>query len=353
MHLLEALCTTPGVPGREHRVRELIQQHAGELFDDLHTDAMGSLHAVRHPRPSSKSRRAAGSPKRIMVAAHMDQIGFLVKHIDDKGFLRLNAVGGFDLRNLFARLVTVCPDLEDPAKDLIGVMNPSGKPIHIADDADKKKVPEMHEFIVDLGLPGDEVKKKVKVGDMVVLRASFERVGRTIVSQCLDNRIACWVALRAIEKLKQHACEIHVVFTVQEEVGLRGARTAAFAVKPDIGIALDTTLCVDIPGVPDDMAVTRQGQGVGLNCMDGYAISDYQLIAQFEAIAAKKQIKTQRTVLPRGGTDAGTMQMAREGVPTIALVCGTRYIHTVTEMIHEDDLAATRDLLAAFLAEAK
>jgi endoglucanase len=192
----------------------------------------------------------------------------------------------------------------------------------------------------------------VKVGDMVTLRADFARAGNTVVSQCLDNRVACWIAIRAIEKLKQHKCEIHCVFTVQEEVGLRGARTAAYRIKPDIGIALDTTLCVDTPGVPDDMAVTRQGEGVGITCMDSTSIGDYDLIAQFESIAKKKKIAHQRSILPRGGTDAGTMQSAGEGVRTITLSCGTRYIHTVTEMIHVDDMHATRDLLAAYLSEA-
>ncbi len=350
MKLLEALCTTPGVPGREYRVRQLIKKEAGDLFDKVQVDTLGSLHCIRKPRGKQSGKRK--KPLKVMVAAHMDQIGFLVKHVSEKGFLRVNPVGGFDTRNLFARLVTVSPDIKSPKKDLVGVLNPAGKPVHIADEADKKKVPEIHEFMVDLGLPGDAVNGKVKVGDTVTLRADFAQVGNTVVSQCLDNRVACWIALRAVEKLKQHHCEIHCVFTVQEEVGLRGARTAAYRIKPDIGIALDTTLCVDTPGVPEDMAVTRQGKGVGITCMDSTSIGDYDLIEQFEAIARKKKIAHQRSILPRGGTDAGTMQAAGEGVRTITLSCGTRYIHTVTEMIHVDDMHATRDLLAAYLTEA-
>ncbi len=352
MKLLEALCTTPGVPGREHRVRKLIEAEIDGLFDEVRTDTMGSLICTRRPRPAGKKKPAA-NPTRIMVAAHMDQIGFLVSHVDDKGFIRVVPAGGFDARNLFARMVTICPDVHKPESDLPGVMNPGVKPIHVAEQADRNKVPELHELFIDTGLPADEVKKKVKVGDMVVLRAAFAKVGHTVVSQCLDNRVACWVAVRAMQKLKHHAAEIIAVFTVQEEVGLRGARTSAYALRPHIGIALDTTLCIDIPGTPGEMSVSRQGQGAAITCMDGASIGDYELIEQFESLAARKGIRHQRSIMPRGGTDAGTMQAAGEGVRTMTLSVPTRYIHTVTEMVHEDDMHATRDLLAAYLGEVK
>lgn len=355
MKLLEQLCRTAGVPGREHRVRELVMDRIKGLFDEVRVDAMGSVLAMRKPRDKAGKLKKVAKPVRVMVAAHMDQIGFLVKHIDDKGFVRVVPVGGFDPRNLFARLVTVCPDPADPKKDLPGVMNAAGKPVHIASPEDRKKVPEVEELVIDVGLAPDDVKKKVKIGDMVVLDAAWSRIGQTAVGQCMDNRVAVWVAIRAMEKVvKQgHDAELHIVFTVQEEVGLRGARTAAYAIKPDIGIGLDTTLCVDTPGVPDDMRTTKQGEGVAITCADSASIGDYDLIEQFEQIARKHKIKHQRSILARGGTDAGTIQAAGEGVRTMTLSCPTRYIHTVTEMVHETDLHATRDLLAAFLSEVR
>src|SRR5690606_31581906 len=148
-------------------------------------------------------------------------------------------------------------------KDLPGVMNPGGRPIHIASEEEKKKIPLVDDLIVDVGLPAGEVKRKVKIGDMIVLKAPLTRVGNTVVSQCLDNRIACWIAIEAMRKVVKagHACEIGCVFTVQEEVGLRGAMTAAYEYEPHIGIAIDTTLCVDTPGVPDDQRTTEQGKG--------------------------------------------------------------------------------------------
>ena len=373
MKLLEQLVTTPGIPGREHRLRDLIRKETKGLFDDVREDAMGNLICVRRPRAQGAraghlkgappgARKGAeptkdSGPTKVMLAAHMDQIGFMVKHIDDKGYIRVNAVGGFDTRNLFARLVTICPDPRDPKQDITGVMNPGGKPIHIATEEEKKKIPEVGEFTIDLGIPGDEVKKKVKIGDMVVLQAPMTRIGDTVVSQCLDNRIACWIAIRSIQKLAEekasHACEIHCVFTVQEEVGLRGAGTSAYGVKPNIGIGIDTTLCCDTPGVPEDLRVTKQGDGAGITCMDSSVINDYDLIEEFEAVAKKHKIKHQRSILPRGGPDCGAIQRAAAGVRTLTFSCPTRYIHTVTEMIHLDDLHACRDLLAAWLAQVK
>lgn len=346
MELLEQLTTTPGIAGREHRIRALIEKETQGVFDETRVDAMGSLIGVRKPRPA-RGRKAPKQPTRVMLAAHMDQIGFMVRHIDDKGFLRLNAVGGFDTRNLFARIVTVCAR----GGDLAGVMNPGGRPIHIASDEDKKKIPEVGEFIVDLGLPGAEVKKKVQIGDMVVLKAPTQRIGNMVTGQCLDNRVACWIAIRALKQLRNHNCEIHCVFTVQEEVGLRGAGTAAYGVKPDIGIAIDTTLCVDTPGVPSEESVTTFGGGAALTCMDSSFISDLSVLDAMEAVAKKKKIKHQRSVLPRGGTDSGSMQRAGAGAKVFTLSCPTRYIHTVTESIHLDDLHACRDLLAAYLAD--
>lgn len=348
MDLLERLTQTPAIAGREDRLRDLITVEASDLFDDVRTDALGSLICRRAPRPHSaaKSKR---KPLSVMIATHMDQIGFLVRHIDDKGFLRVNAVGGFDTRNLFARLVTVCTK----TGDIPGVMNPSGRPLHIATDEERKKVPEIHDLVIDTGMTADRVSKQVRIGDMVVIQAPFTRIGDTVAAQALDNRVACWIAIRAMQRVKHHDCEIYCVFTVQEEVGLRGAGTAAYSIRPDVGIAVDTTLCVDLPGVPEDQRVTQMGAGAAMTVMDAGSIADRDLLESFEKTAQKKKIKTQRSIMPRGATDAGTIQRAGSGTRTFTLSCPTRYIHTITEMVHLDDLHACRDLLAAYLAQVK
>ncbi|MDJ1006732.1 MAG: M20/M25/M40 family metallo-hydrolase [Paracoccaceae bacterium] len=336
--LLKRLCETPGVPGHEDRVRDLILGEVEGLFDEVETDAMGSLLCRRAGKDKA--------PQKVMLLCHMDEIGFLVSHVSEKGFVNVLPVGGFDPRNLFSRRVRVCTE----NGDLLGVMNPGGRPVHIASAADKKKIPEVHEFFVDLGL-GDKTKDHVAVGDMVVMEEPFLEIGDKVVSKALDNRIACWLgieAIRGLGKTKTKA-DIHVAFTSQEEVGLRGARTASFQVRPDIGIGIDTTLACDTPGVPEQDRTTEQGKGFGLHVRDGSFIADKGLVADIAALAEKKKISFQRTMLRSGGQDGAAAQQSAAGARAVGIVVGTRYIHTVTEMIHKTDLEAARDILVAYL----
>jgi putative aminopeptidase FrvX len=166
----------------------------------------------------------------------------------------------------------------------------------------------------------------------------------------LDNRIGCWAVIRAIEKLEHHNCEIHAAWTVQEEVGLRGAGPATYAVQPDIGLSCDTTLCCDVPGVPAEQRVTQLGSGVCLKIMDSSTIADIDLLEQIEAVAADNGIAWQRGILPRGGQDGAMIQRSRAGVRTAVFACPVKNIHTVTEMSAAKDLESYRDLLVAFLS---
>lgn len=345
--LLKNLVSISGVPGREHRIRDFILQEIEGLFDEVSVDPLGSIIAIK--RPSNGSADAT----KVMLAAHMDQIGFVVRYVDDKGHIKLQNVGGFDTRNLFARLVTICPDLNDPSKDFPGVLNPATKPLHISTEEDRNKTPKLEEFYIDTGLTGEEVKERVKIGDMVTLQSKFVEMGDNFVSQCFDNRIACWLVIEAMRQLESTNVEIHAVFTVQEEVGLRGAQASSYTVAPDIGIGIDTTLACDTPGVPEDMATSKLGGGAGITMMDGSAINNYDLIETFVQLAVDRDIPHQRSVLSRGGTDTGGLQRTRGGCKTFTLSCPTRYIHTITEMISKTDLTACRDLLTAYLETAE
>jgi endoglucanase len=352
--LLKRLCETSGIPGREERVRALIEKEIKGLFDEVRTDAMGNLLCCRKPRGAKGvKKKADDDATRVMLGCHMDEIGFYVRYIDEEGFIWLNPAGGFDTRNLFSRRVTVCTK----NKDLPGVMNPGGRPVHIASMEDRKKVPEAKEFFIDLGMSAAKVLKTVRVGDMVVMDEPFKEMGDKVVSKALDNRFACWLgieSIRAIEKAKvAHAAELWVAFTVQEEVGLRGAKTAANAIEPDIGIGIDVSLACDGPGVPKSESVTVQGEGAGLHVMDGSLISDYRLIDELEAVAKKHKIKAQRSILAAGGQDGGAMQQAMEGARVAGVTCGTRYIHTVTEMIDKGDLQAALELLEKWMVTVK
>jgi putative aminopeptidase FrvX len=336
--LLKSLSEAPGVPGREERVREILQRECTGLFDDIRTDPMGSLIATK--------KSSAGKAKKVLLACHIDEIGFYVRHVEEKGFVRVQNAGGFDTRNLLARRVRI---QTSGGEDLIGLLNPGGRPIHIAKEEDKKKIPEIADFYVDLCIPAEEVKKKVRIGDPVTLIQEFSEIGQCVSGKCLDNRVAAFVAIEAVRKAKNIKYEVVLAATVQEEVGCRGAGPAAYAAEPDIAIAIDTTLCVDTPGVPEDERVTKQGDGCALTIMDSMTISDRSMIDEFEAIAKKREIPCQLSILPRGGTDAGPMQRSRGGFRTMTLSVPTRYIHTVTETIHRKDLQSAIDLLAAWL----
>ena len=336
--LLKRLCETPGVPGHEDRVRALIETEIEGLFDRVEIDPMGSLHCVREAKSDDAPR--------VMLLCHMDEIGFLVSHITEKGYVYVQPVGGFDPRNLFSRRVRICT--EDG--DHLAVMNPGGKPVHISSPEDRKKVPEIADFFLDTGL-GDATRDKIQIGDFVVMEEPFLELGDKVVSKALDNRIACWLGIEAIRALgdEGRGAEIHVVFTSQEEVGLRGARTSAYKVKPDIGIGIDVTLSCDTPGVPEQDRTTVQGKGVGIHMRDGSFIADKRLVSEFEKAARAADIPYQRTMLRAGGQDGAAAQQAAAGARAIGIVVGTRYIHTVTEMADRRDLKAARDLLAAYL----
>ncbi len=337
--LLKKLCETPGVPGREDAIRNLVVSTMQPLVDTCSLDVMGNV----------IGRRAGGGKRRVMLAAHMDEIGFMVRHIDGQGFLRLQALGGFDARVLFAQRVLV---QTRSGESLRGVLTYSTKPKHMLDPEEVKAAPKVEQVLVDVGLGADEVRKRVSIGDMVTMDRTCEPCGELIMGKALDNRIGLFVMLETLRALREHACEVLAVATVQEEVGRRGASTAAFALKPEVGVALDTTLANDLPGLPEADAVTRLGQGVAIKIMDSSFICHPGLVEHFRGIAERTHIPFQMEILPRGGTDGGALQRARGGAASITLSIPTRYIHTVNEMVSKKDVEAAVRLLTAYLAEA-
>jgi putative aminopeptidase FrvX len=337
--LLQRLSEVPGIPGREDAVRELIRSELGPLAERAQVDALGNL-IVEVEGPE-------GAPL-VMISAHMDEIGFVVRHVDDRGFLRVHSLGGFDMRNLFARQVLV---RTRNGGDRIGVLNPSGKPIHISSEEERKQIPKLDDFIVDLGLDAETVKAEVRIGDMVTLLQPFRDLGEVVTGKALDDRAGCWVLIETLRRLTAPAVRVAAVFTVQEEVGLRGAIASAFGLAPQIGIALDTTLAVDIPGVAEHLRVAKLGGGAGIKVMDSSIISDGWLADAAAGIAEREGIAHQFEVLPLGGNDGGAIQKSRAGVPTLALSIPSRYVHTVTEMLSKRDLEAGVALLVAFLQD--
>lgn len=340
MKLLKTLSELPGAPGREHKVRDFIREQVEPHVDEIRVDALGNLICRKNP--------ASGHGEKVMLACHMDEIAFYVRNIDDDGFIRLQQLGGFDVRNLFARRVRIETREGD---EIIGNLNSSGRPIHIATEEERNKIPKIHELFVDTGLSGEEVNERIRPGDPVTLIQDFIEMGDLASGKCLDNRASCWLGIRVLEQLSDADIDVdlHVVFTVQEEIGVRGAITSSYDIDPDVGIAIDTTLAVDTPGVPDEEQITHLGEGVAIKIMDSYSVSHKDLVDEFVDLAESREIPHQFEILPLGGTDAGALQRARSGSRAITLSIPTRYIHTVTETIHRHDLEAGLDLLVAYL----
>ncbi len=333
MELLRRLAEAAGIPGREEEVRDIVRAAVAAVVDDVQVDVLGNV--IAHKK---------GSGPKVVVAAHMDEIGFLVSHVDEEtGFLRIEPVGGFDARTLIASRVVVHTQ-SGPLLGLIGI-----KPVHILTEEERKKEVRIQDLFVDLGLPGKEVKEKVRVGDPVTLYQTFTEVGELVSGKALDDRVGVYVGIEALRRLRAHKADIYFVGTVQEEVGLRGARASAFGIAPEIGVALDVTLACDMPGVQPHEQVTKLGKGVAIKVKDAASISHPGLVRFLVKLAEEKAIPYQLEILPRGGTDAGAIQLAREGAAVVTLSVPTRYVHTVVEAAHTKDIEAAIQLLAAFL----
>ena len=266
--LLKRLCETPGVPSREEQIRRLVVHELTPLVDSVEIDPMGSVIGIK---------KGLGGP-RVMIAAHMDEIGFIVRHIDDRGFIRLQPVGGFDARVLVAQRVYVHGFY---GERLLGALQPAAKPTHLLTDEERKKPTTLDDLFVDLGLTADQVKEKVEIGDPVTLARTCEIVGGNVMSKTLDNRLSVFMMIEALKILGAHQCEIYAVATVQEEVGLRGAIPAAYHIKPDIGIALDVTLAGDYAGGTEQDQITRLGKGTAIKIMDSSLICNPKLVRHF------------------------------------------------------------------------
>jgi endoglucanase len=338
VELLKRLCESPGIPGREEMIRPVVVEALRPLVDEVSVDVMGNVIGVK---------RGSGGP-RLMIAAHMDEIGFFVSHIDDEGFIRLHPVGGFDPRVLVSQRVLVHGYKGGTFR---GAVQLAAKPIHLLDPSDIKP-PKLEELFVDIGLPVDDVRANVEVGDMVTMDRTLEEVGRCVMSKSLDDRVSVFVMIEALRAMQGSKAEIYAVASTQEEVGLRGAQTSAFDVAPEIAIAIDVTLAMDIPEGKPQHAVSRLGQGAALKIMDSSHLSHPKLLRHFRDVAERNNIPYQLELLPRGGTDAGAMQLVRGGAAAITLSIPTRYIHTVNEMAVVADIDAAIQLLARYLEEA-
>jgi len=265
--LLAKICTTPGTSGFEQRIRALVLKELKGLTDEVEIDNMGNIYAIKHGSTEESER------KKVMIGAHMDEIGFIVTHIDDKGFIRFHTLGGFDPKTLTAQRVII-----HGKKDIIGVM--ASKPIHVMTADEKNKVAKLSDYFIDTGLSAKEVKKFINIGDPVTREREFIEMGDCVNGKSLDNRLSVFILIETLRKLKGKKVpyDIYGVFTVQEEVGIRGANVSTLRIKPDFGVGLDTTIAFDLPGAAAHEMITKLGEGTAIKIMDASTICDYRMV---------------------------------------------------------------------------
>jgi tetrahedral aminopeptidase len=338
--LLARICEAPGAPGYEKKIRELVLAELKGLADEIRTDNMGNVIALKKGRSSAK---------RCMAAAHMDEIGFIVTHIDDKGFVRFNPVGGFDPKTLTSQRVII-----HGRKDVLGVMG--SKPVHIMNADEKNKVPQIKDYFIDTGHSKKDLDKLVAIGDFVTRHSPLVELGDCVNVKSLDNRASVFLLIETLRALKvrklKPAYDFHAAFTVQEEVGLRGATAAALQVQPDFSFGLDTTIAHDTPGSTPQDRCTALGEGAAIKLMDSSVICDYRMVAYMKAVATRHKIKWQPEILSGGGTDTASLQrMVAGGSIAGAVSIPTRHIHQTIESCHKQDLAACIELLTACVCE--
>jgi len=322
--LLKEICEVAGAPGREQRVRELVLREIKGLVDDVRIDNMGNVVAFKKGKVD----------KKVMIGAHMDEIGFIVRHIDKEGFLRFHPLGGFDPKTLTAQRVIV-----HGKKDLIGVMG--SKPIHVMTPEERTKTVKISDFFIDMGMPKKEVEKYISVGDTITRERELIEMGDCVNCKSIDNRVSVFVLIECLKALKNKKTpyDIYGVFTVQEEVGIRGASVSSLEINPDFGFGLDTTIAYDVPGAVEHEKITELGKGTAIKIMDSQTICDYRMVNYMREVANKHKITWQNELLPAGGTDtAGIQRMAAGGSIAGAVSIPTRHIHQVIEMAHKDGL---------------
>ncbi len=328
--LLKAICAEPGTSGFERRIRNLVVKQVKPYADSVEIDAMGNVIALKKGKTDD----------RLMITAHMDEIGFIVTHIDDKGFIRIHTLGGFDPKTLTAQRVIV-----HGKKDVLGVMG--CKPIHVMTAEERRKSLTIPDYFIDTGMTKKELSKYVSVGDSVTRVNDLVEMGDCLNSKSLDNRVSVYIAIEALKNLKKKPpCDTYFTFTVQEEVGIRGAWVSGHRINPKFVINVDTTIAFDTPGSKAEEQITRLGQGTAIKIMDGRTLCDYRMIEYMKQTAKKARITWQPEILPKGGTDTSAVQlMGQDGVIAGALSIPTRNVHQSVEMVHKEDVQGTIDLL--------
>jgi putative aminopeptidase FrvX len=337
---LEKLSNACGVTGRENQVRDLMAEMLKPYADEIQVDRMENVIAVKKGKPQA--------PK-IMLAAHMDEVGLMVKTITKDGFIQFSKMGGIDDRILPAQKVVVYTK-NTAYRGIIG-----SKPPHIQKDEERKKIITFDDLFIDIGAEGkeDAAKMGVAVGDPVAFDVQYTALGKEVaMGKAFDNRAGCVTMVETMRMLKETDCTVCAVGTVQEEVGLRGAATAAFGVDPDIAIVLDVTIAGDVPGVREFDTSVKVGKGPALTISDSGLITHPKILRWLLGTAEEEKIPVQLESGLLGSTDAARISVTRQGIPSGAISIPTRYIHSPVGIVSLKDVENCAKLAAAAIEKA-
>jgi endoglucanase len=326
--LIEKLISTPGPSGYETQIRAIVRSEVETFADEIKVDALGNLIVKKGSATSS------GDAKKIMIAGHMDEIGVIATHIDENGFIRFSNIGG-----VFPRYAP-----GGRVRFLDGTLGVIGTELV----SDAYKVPTLDKMFIDVGAASRE-DCPIQVGDVAVFERPFSDFGNRLVSKAMDDRIAVAVMIAALRQIKKTPHELYFVFTVQEEVGVRGASTAAFGIDPDLGLAVDVTTTGDTPkGVKMEVSL---GKGPAVKVKDAGMLADPRVVNWMVETAQKAKVPYQLEILERGGTDARAIQLTRAGVPAGCLSIPCRYVHSPSEMVDLSDIENAVKLLVELLSK--
>lgn len=334
MELMKELSLTPGVSGSEEKIAEIIERELKDTVDSIERDTMGNLIATK------KGEKKAPT---IMLAAHMDEIGLMVSYIDDKGYLKFTTIGGINDQMLMNQTVVV----HGSKGDVVGVIG--SKPPHVTKPEERNKVIKASDMFIDIGACSKEdAEEMVSVGDVITFKSWFEEFPNDLImGKALDNRVGCYVMMEVLKRVDTRAT-VYGVGTVQEEVGLKGAKTSAFKLDPDMAIALDVTLSGDHPGIKPEEAPVVMGKGPALVLADasGRGILTAKSIKKMLMKAGdENDIDYQLEVSDGGTTDGTAIHLTKEGIATGVLSVPTRYIHTTVSVCSMKDIESTIQLI--------
>ncbi len=341
LKMLKELTDANGIAGNERAPREVMKKYIEPLADEIEYDNLGSLIAKKVGDPNG--------PK-IMIAGHLDEVGFIVSQIDEKGFIKFQTVGGWWSHVMLSQRVTITTR---KGEEIIGVIG--SKPPHILSAEARKKVVDMKELFIDIGATSKEeaVEWGIRPGDMITPYFEFNvmKNEKMLLAKAWDNRIGCAIAIDVLRQLKdvKHSNIVYAVGNVQEEVGLRGAKTSTFKIQPDIGFALDVGVAGDTPGITPKESTSKLGDGPQIIIYDASMVGHKGLRDFVVDIAEENNIPYQFDSTPGGGTDAGSIHLTANGVPAMAIGIATRYIHSHASILHRDDYENTVKLIVEII----